>query len=515
MALIDNDLLSIQEARILLEHADESVKVLESLPAPIVDDFLAHLRETLLPKVAQYARLAYEESDYCDPSDEAQLSTWVLTDLLDDVLREVPVQKIVRGPHGSSEVRLPKGVVVSLLPDWLSVPTMLSQLVSAVRSKSPIVFSADARIHETCGLVLDDVVQVAEFCHYPLDAIGYLGTCCTEGEQWVCDQPCVKVVIDSRENFSEHRHRAEGKDVYYASLGNNPVFVESTADLAACADEIVAGKSFCYGMLPGSEQSVVVEAAIDARLQEELRRRSCYFLSDGEADRLVEALFMRDGRPYRELIGKSAFDLARRVDISVPETTKVLVVEKPYVSERSFFSKAKYGPVLSYYVEDNWRDACEKCIELILNSGHGNALSIFSRDPEVVRQFILKKPVGRVLVNVGTGLGSIGCHSDLPKTLTIAGWDRATTSELGVTYADFVRRRQVGIGPHDEAHALLDRAAGCDHTPVATKIRSPNPADPSAKAGAATAPVPDDVAQEPVDWFSSVLEAMRDNQEEE
>lgn len=75
MALIDNDLLSIQEARILLEHADESVKVLEGLPAPIVDDFLAHLRETLLPKVAQYARLAYEESDYCDPSDEAQLST--------------------------------------------------------------------------------------------------------------------------------------------------------------------------------------------------------------------------------------------------------------------------------------------------------------------------------------------------------------------------------------------------------------------------------------------------------
>lgn len=515
MALIDNDLLSIQEARILLERADESVKVLESLPAPIIDDFLAHLREALLPKAAQYARLAYEESDYCDPSDEAQLSTWVLTDLLDDVLHEVPVQKIVRGPHGSSEVCLPKGVVVSLLPDWLSVPTMLSQLVSAVRSKSPIVFSADARVHETCGIVLDDVVQVAEFCHYPLDAIGYLGTCCTEGEQWVCDQSCVKVVIDSRENFSEHRHRAEGKDVYYASLGNNPVFVESTADLAACADEIVAGKSFCYGMLPGSEQSVVVEAAIDARMQEELRRRSCYFLSDEEADRLVEALFMRDGRPYRELIGKSAFDLARRVDISVPETTKVLVVEKPYVSERSFFSKAKYGPVLSYYVEDNWRDACEKCIELILNSGHGNALSIFSKDPEVVRQFILKKPVGRVLVNVGTGLGSIGCHSDLPKTLTITGWDCATTSELGVTYADFVRRRQVGIGPHDEARSLLGRAAGCDHTPVATKIRSPNPADLSAKAGAATAPASDDVAQEPVDWFSRVLEAMRDNQEKE
>ena len=45
MSLIDNDLLSIQEARILLEHAAESAEVLEGLPASLVDDFLTHLRE--------------------------------------------------------------------------------------------------------------------------------------------------------------------------------------------------------------------------------------------------------------------------------------------------------------------------------------------------------------------------------------------------------------------------------------------------------------------------------------
>ena len=514
MSLIDNDLLSIQEARILLEHAAESVEVLEGLPAALVDDFLCHLGERLVPMVGEYAQEAYAESDYCSPEDEATLTGWVLTDLLDDVRAQTPVQRIIRSRNGSAEVCLPKGVVVSLLPDWLAVPTMLSQLFMAAHPKSPIVFSASARIHATCERVMADVLEVAEFCHYPCEALGFLSIFCPEGEEWVCSQPCVRVVIDSREESGGHDFDAAGRDVYHATLGNNPVFVESSADLAACADEIVRGKSFCYGMLPGAEQSIVVERDVDEDFQSELRRRGCYFLSDEQADRLVDALFMPDGTPYRELIAKSAFDLARRADITVPESTKVLVVEKPYVSEYSFFSKAKFGPVLSYYVEDSWRTACEKCIELILNSGHGNALSIFSKDPEVIRQFILKKPVGRVLVNVSTGLGCIGCHSDLPKTLTVTGWDCATTSELGVTYGDFVRRRQVGVGTGPLSHELLEKASSCDHTPVTVRIRIPDPGGPHDEGLMGSA----EAGKEPESsesWFSGVVKAMRNDSEEE
>ena len=506
MSLIDNDLLSIQEARILLEHAAESAEVLEGLPASLVDDFLSHLKERLLPLAGAYAEQAFSESDYCCAEDEASLTEWVLTDLLDDVCARTPVQKIVRSRSGAAEVCLSKGVVVSLLPDWLAVPTMLSQLFMAVRSKSPIVFSASARIHGTCERVMRDVAEVAEFCHYPLEALGFLSIFCPEGEEWVCSQPCVHVVIDSREEQESHDFDAAGRDVYHATLGNNPVFVEETADLAACAEEVVLGKSFCHGMLPGAEQSVVVERAVDDAFKEELRRQGCFFLTDEQADRLVSTLFAPDGSPYRELIAKSAFDLARRADITVPESTRVLVVQKPYVSEYSFFSKAKYGPVLSYYVEESWRTACEKCIELILNSGHGNALSIFSQDPEVIRQFILKKPVGRVLVNVSCALGCIGCHSDLPKTLTVTGWDCATTSELGVTYGDFVRRRQVGVGSTAAEHALLERASSCDHTPVVFRTRIADPTDEPEDHGSEA-----HEGANPQGWFDGVVKAIRND----
>lgn len=510
MSLVDNDLLSIQEARILLEHVEESKEILEGLPATLVDGFLAEFAKALLPHVDEYAQLAYEQSDYCSPADEAALTRWVLEDLLAEVAAQVPAQDIRERACGhAAAMVLSKGIVVSFLPDWLAVPTVLSQLACAIRSKSPIVLSVRPRAHAVCERVVKDLHEVAERCHYPVEALGFLSLYSPEGEQWLAAQDGVRVIIDSRDYEHMSYSSTRGKDVYFASVGNNPVFVEQTADLAHCAEEVCAGGSFCYGMLPGAEQSVVVEQAVSGALKDELARQGCHFLTEEEGSRLAHVMFAPDGHPYRELIGKSATDLARRADIVVPDGTRLLAVEKPYVSERSLYSGVKYGPVISYYVEENWRGACEKCIELILGKGHGNALAIFSRDAEVIRQFVLKKPVGRILVNTSTGLGAIGCHSSLPKTLTIAGWDFATTSDAGVTYQDFVRRRQIGIGTSEEDYSLL-QAAGMGGKTYERAAAAPAPAVAHADApegvGAAdAAPGNED------DWFSSLLESVREH----
>ena len=512
MSLVDNDLLSIQEARILLERVEESKEVLEGFPAELVGDFLAKVSETLLPKCDAYAAMAYCESDYCTAEDEAALTKWVLEELYPEVSAQVPVQEIYGCVSDTSaKMCLSKGVVLSFVPDWLAVPTMLSQIACAIRSKSPIVFSVRPRVHATCAQVMDDLLEVAEACHYPAEALGFLSHYSPEGEQWLAEQDGVRMLIDSRDYEHLTPKNTLGKDVYYASVGNNPVFVEATADLAHCAKEVVSSASFACGMLPGAEQSVVVEESVSDALKVELGKRGCRFLTEEESSRLIKVMFAPDGHPFRELIGKSATDLARRADIVVSDSTRVLAVEKPYVSERSLYSGVKYGPVISYYVEENWRGACEKCIELILGNGHGNALAIFSRDPEVVRQFILKKPVGRILVNTSTGLGSIGRHSNLPKTLTIAGWDFATTSDAGVTYQDFVRRRRIGIGESNEDRSLL-LAAGmrgpCGHA----DDESAKDVEPKAAAIKQEAANGGDGRTGGLDgWFSSLLESVREN----
>ena len=86
----------------------------------------------------------------------------------------------------------------------------------------------------------------------------------------------------------------------------------------------------------------------------------------------------------------------------------------------------------------------------------------------------------------------------------MTGWERATTSELGVTYRDFIRHRQVGIGFTPEDARLLEEARACQGTcaiPAAVARES----HPSAGASArAAAPEPHDSS----DWFSRFLESV-------
>ena len=88
---------------------------------------------------------------------------------------------------------------------------------------------------------------------------------------------------------------------------------------------------------------------------------------------------------------------------------------------------------VAWYVEEDWRHACEKCIELLLTEGTGHTLVIHSRDEHVIRQFALQKPVGRVLVNTPAVLGSMGMTTNLFPAVTLGSegtWDCTAISSF-------------------------------------------------------------------------------------
>ena len=97
--------------------------------------------------------------------------------------------------------------------------------------------------------------------------------------------------------------------------------------------------------------------------------------------------------------------------------------------------------------------ACEKCVELLLQERHAQTLAIHSRDEEVIRQFALKKPVARLLVNTGAAFGGMGLTTNLPPAMTqgsgIAGY--GITSD-NISPMNLIYRRKIGYGVRDLAH---------------------------------------------------------------
>jgi len=132
----------------------------------------------------------------------------------------------------------------------------------------------------------------------------------------------------------------------------------------------------------------------------------------------------------------------------VPQDALVLVSRQTEVSKKNPFSREKLCPVLAFYVESGWESACERCIAILKNEGAGHTMTIHSQNEAVIREFALKKPTSRLLVNTAAALGGVGATTNLLPALTLgcgAVGGSATSDNVGPLNLINIRRVAWGV----------------------------------------------------------------------
>jgi acetaldehyde dehydrogenase (acetylating) len=105
--------------------------------------------------------------------------------------------------------------------------------------------------------------------------------------------------------------------------------------------------------------------------------------------------------------------------LRVPEGTRVLLARLQGVGRDFPLSIEKLSPILAFYVEKDWRSACDRCIELLNYGGLGHTMAIHSKNEEIIREFGLQKPVFRIVVNSQAALGAVGYTTELFPSMTL------------------------------------------------------------------------------------------------
>ncbi|MGF0039756.1 aldehyde dehydrogenase family protein [Peptoniphilaceae bacterium SGI.131] len=415
MRMIDSDLLSIQEARILLEEALEAREKLKEQTKETVfsleDRLMAYLKEN----IATLIKKQVEQTNYGKFEDEFLLADFYLKEYKNDIKKYVDVNDIFLDENlGTKSVAVSKGICLCFIAPFLSVLTTIQVLLLAVRSKNPVIFVPSKRCSAAVWALIDGVNEILAHDYYPKGGVSVLKHISEKGEYELYSHPEVRLIIENSLDKEKRSIENPYADIFEARIGNNIAFVDKNSDLEKASKEIVFAKAFNNGLLPGVEQSIVVDSEVLYKLHLMFEKQGAFFLSEEEHIRLQNVIYDENLNPRGELIGRSAKEIAKIANIKVNEDTKILVVTKPYVSKYSPYSKEKYFPILSIYIEDDWMHACEKCIELLLNDKKGHCLSIYSKDSYVLEQFIEKKPVAKLLINLSCGFGAIGLSSDLP-----------------------------------------------------------------------------------------------------
>lgn len=454
MNIIDNDLLSIQESRILVENAREAQGKLAAFSQEKLDEIVERMAEELEKHLSELARMSKDETGYGKWEDKYVKNKFVLS-YLTSRLKGMKCVGIISEDETNQtmDIGVPVGVIVALCPSTSPVSTTLYKALIAIKSGNAIIFSPHPRAKRSITRALDILIRAAEGYGLPEGALAYLQNVTAAGTLALMNHEDASLIINTGVPGLLKAAYQSGKPVIYGGTGNSPAFIEASADIQQAVKDIIASKTFDNGVASGAEQSIVVDRRIEPEVQNELKKNGAYFMSEEESSRLEQLLFHSDGSAKPVAVGKTARQLAKMAGFNVPDNIRILISKQKYVSKNNPYVREKLCPVLAYYIEDDWIHACEKCIELLLSDRHGHTLVIHSRDEAVIRQFALKKPVGRMLVNTPGALGSMGATTNLFPSMTLGSGSAGhgmTSDNVSPKNLIYVRKVGYGVRTADE-----------------------------------------------------------------
>ena len=146
MNIIDNDLLSIQEARILVENAREAQKKLAAFPQEKLDEIVEHMAEEMAKQAQELAIMSSDETDYGIWQDKYMKNRFV-SEYLPKKLRGMTCVGIISHDEQNKtmDIGVPLGVIVGLCPATSPVSTTIYKALIAIKSGNAIIFSPHPR----------------------------------------------------------------------------------------------------------------------------------------------------------------------------------------------------------------------------------------------------------------------------------------------------------------------------------------------------------------------------------
>jgi len=484
------DLASIAEARSLARAARQAQAALTELSQQQIDAIVDAMAEAVTPHAEALARLAVEETGYGVVSDKVQKNLFGSRQVYEfirpmktvGVLRRDDERRIV-------EIADPFGVVAAIVPSTNPTSTAIYKILISLKARCAIVISPHPSAARCITRVAEIMAEAAYRAGAPPGSIGWMKTVTLEGTQELMKAREVSVILATGGMGLVRAAYSAGKPAYGVGPGNAPCYIERTADLKKAVRDIVIGKTFDHGVLCSSPNSVVVDEPVAEEVRREFVAQGAHFLNEAEQAALAKMLVTPQRLPNPALVGKSATYIAKQVGIAVPDTTRVLIAPLAGVGRDYPLSIEKLCPVLSYYVVKDWRDGCERCIQILRYGGMGHTMSIHSTNDEVILQFGLKKPAYRICVNTPTTHGSIGLTTGLDPAMTLGcgGWGGNITSDnISPKHLLNIKRLAWEIRPAVDTH----KAGGAEALPhsVPAHVAQPFRAATLPKTPAAPAP---------------------------
>ena len=462
----DKDLRSIQEVRDLVRKAKDAQEEYASFSQEQVDSIVASIASACSAEAERLARMAVEETGFGVWQDKI-LKNLLGSAMTYESIKDLKTIGILNEDKDRKiwEVAVPMGVVAALIPSTNPTSTTMYKCLIALKAGNAIIISPHPGA-KNCTMETFKIIQKAAIA---AGAPAGLVQCVTiptqDGTSALLKNRDIGIILATGGEAMVRAAYMSGNPALGVGPGNGPSYIEKSADIAKAVKHIFDSKTFDNGTICASEQSIVTEQCIRDQVIAEVKRQGGYFMSPDESEKVGRFIMRANGTMNPKIVGRTAQQIADMAGITIPKGTRVLLSPQTTVGKDNPYSREKLCPILAFYVEDSWESACKRSVEILQNEGVGHTMTIHSEDMSVIREFALKKPVSRLLVNTPGALGGVGAATGLQPALTLgcgAVGGSATSDNVGPMNLINIRRVAFGIRELEDIRGSSPKPGCCE-----------------------------------------------------
>lgn len=327
------------------------------------------------------------------------------------------------GPLANNEINKyqiitePVGILASFPSPELSTATVLFQAIISVKTRNPIVFCFHPSVQSSSKATAQLMQQAAQDAGAPPYAIQWLQSGSDSSINALASHPDISLILmDENPSVPSSPRSLSDTPILGSGQMNTPCFIHRSADIEQAVTDVIASRHFDNGLIPFSEQTLIISREIYFQTLDLFMQKSCYLTSEQEKIALEQLLFdQKTGLPNPECTGRNAVTIARMAGFTVPAHTKLLLTEIGGIGPGYCLSGSNAAPVLSILATESRYEGlcfCEAALEFGSTS---HSAVLHARDTDLCDEFSTRLRASHIVLNQSATNG------DLCRLLVISG----------------------------------------------------------------------------------------------
>lgn len=298
---------------------------------------------------------------------------------------------------GITRIAKPVGVAAAITPCTNPIVTPMSNAMFALKCGNAIIITPHHKSQRCSTKTVEMINEELARLGYPEHLIQILDQHSRENTKNLIAS--ADIVIATGGAGMVKAAYSSGRPALGVGAGNVQCIIDQGYDYKVAVPKIIAGRTFDYGIICSGEQSVICPEEDFETILAEFEANGGYIVRDSEELKRIRQALFRDGKTNRHSVGQSPEAVARLAGITIPEGTRIIVVQAEGTAALDPLGGEKMAPVISAYSYKNLEEGVQIARENLEKEGKGHSVSLHSDCEEHIRYVGEQLCVSRFVIN--------------------------------------------------------------------------------------------------------------------